>query len=231
MMTVVIHQPDFLPHLGFFHRFLYADLYIALDHAQFVSGTSRSWTHRDRIKTPRGAQWLTVSVRKPSLGTPIREVLLSNSDDWRIQNLRLLRENYRHAPHFEEVFPELEALYADRSERLYEFSLASIDMLSRLFDVTRPRLLSSSLSPQGKSVEMLVGLLGKVGARVYLSGQGARTYHRQAPFDAAGIQVAWQEFRHPVYPQLHGDFIPYLSSIDLLFNCGVERSRQILESC
>jgi hypothetical protein len=25
---------------------------------------------------------------------------------------------------------------------------------------------------------------------------------------------------HPVYPQLHGDFVPYLSIVDLIFNCG-----------
>jgi len=77
---------------------------------------------------------------------------------------------------------------------------------------------------------MLVDLLEKLGARHYLSGVGARGYHDQAPFDRAGITVTWQEFRHPVYPQLYGAFVSNLSCVDLLFNCGSRRSRDILRS-
>ena len=228
--TVVIHQPDFLSHLGFFHRFLNANLYVALDHVQFVNGTSRSWTHRDKIKTPRGVQWLTISVRKTSRDTPINAVELSETD-WRAQNLNLVRENYRTAAYFREIFPELEKLYALPCARLVEFTIASIDMLLRLFGISIPSVLSSSLKPVGHKNELLVDILRKVGASRYLSGVGARDYFDPAPFEKAGIDVAWQEFKHPVYPQLHGEFMPYLSSIDLLFNCGTENSRKILRSC
>lgn len=228
--TVVIHQPDFLPHLAFFHRLIAADLYVALDHAQFVNGTSRSWTHRDKIKTARGEQWLTASVRKAPLDTPINAIELSETG-WRARNLDLIRENYRTTRHFEEIYAELEALYALPCSRLCEFTLASIDMLLRLFGITVPRVLSSSLAPSGHGNELLVDMLRKVHATRYLSGQGARGYYQAPPFEEAGIQVVWQDFKHPVYPQLHGGFLPYLSSIDLLLNCGAERSREILRSC
>lgn len=225
--TVVIHQPDFLPHLAFFDRLLHADLYVMLDHVQFVNGTSRSWTHRDRIKTPRGAQWLTVSVRKTPRDTPINAVELS-STGWREQNLDLIRENYRSAPYFTEIFQELESLYALPCAMLAEFTIASIDMLLRLLGISVHRVLSSSLGPTGHKNELLVDILRKTGASSYLSGVGARDYFDPAPFERAGIRVAWQEFQHPVYPQLHGAFVPYLSSIDLLLNCGIEDSRRIL---
>jgi hypothetical protein len=228
--TVVIHQPDFLPWLGFFDRLLRADLYIALDHAQFVSGTSRSWTHRDRIKTASGPQWLSLSVRKAPLGTPISEIRLAPGRAWRDANLNLLRESYRAAPFFAEIFPRLEALYGGAQERLADMTLQSIALLGELLDVRIETRLSSAMAPQGASNEMLVDLLGKAGAGRYLSGQGARAYFRPEPFAQAGIEVAWQEFRHPVYPQLHGDFVPMLSAIDILFNCGVQRSREILRS-
>lgn len=228
--TVVIHQPDFLPHLGFFHRFLAADLYVALDHVQFVNGTSRSWTHRDKIKTPRGAQWLSLSVRKAPRDTPINAVGLSDTG-WRTQNLNLLRENYQEAPHFKEIFAELEKLYELTGDRLVEFTKASIDMLLHLFDIPIPCVLSSSLKPVGHKNELLVDILRKVGATHYLSGIGARDYFDPVPFSEAGIDVVWQDFKHPVYPQMHGEFVPFLSSIDLLFNCGVDRSREILRSC
>ena len=78
--------------------------------------------------------------------------------------------------------------------------------------------------------ERLVELLEQVDATHYLSGVGAKDYHIGQPFDSADIRVLWQEFVHPIYPQLYGEFIPYLSSIDLLFNCGKEQSRKILRS-
>ena len=96
--TVVIHQPDFMPYLGFFHRFLLADLYIALDHIQFVH-SSRGWTHRDKIKTAFGERWLALSVKKAPRDTPINKIELTTTTDWVGNNLNLLRENYRKAVH------------------------------------------------------------------------------------------------------------------------------------
>lgn len=227
--TVVIHQPDFLPYLGFFHRFLAADLYIALDHVQFVH-SNRGWTHRDKIKTPRGAQWLTLSVRKAPFGAPINSIEFADGD-WAQGNLNLLRENYRSAPHFSEIFPAIEDLYSHRGSSMAEFTLASIGMLSRFFNVALPQVKSSELEPVGAKNDLLVDLLRKVGATHYLSGTGAKAYFDPAPFAAAGIEVVWQDFKHPVYPQLHGEFVPFLSSVDVLFNCGAARAREILRSC
>ena len=230
MRTVVIHQPDFLPWLGFFDRLRRADLYIALDTAQFVSGTSRSWTHRDRIKTARGPRWLSLSVRKAPLGTPIYEVMLAPDRRWRDDNLNLLRESYQRAPYFGEIFPRVEALYEGAQERLAQMTLESIDLLCTLLGVSVERRLSSTMRPAGSSNEMLADLLSKAGATHYLSGQGARAYFRPEPFARAGIEVQWQAYSHPVYPQLHGAFVPMLSAIDMLFNCGIEQSRTILRS-
>jgi len=224
----VIHQPDFLPWAGFFHRLLRADVYIALYHAQFVKGTSRSWTHRDRIKTPAGPRWLSLSVQKAPLGTPISEIRLSPAPAWREANLNLIRESYRKASHYEEIYPRVEALYRRGDERLVDMTLASIDLLQELLGIATPRLRSSAMAPAGSSNEMLVDLLAKAGATGYLSGIGARAYFDPAPFEAAGIEVEWQSFEHPVYPQLHGEFVPMLSAVDMLFNCGPSRSRELL---
>jgi hypothetical protein len=226
--VVVIHQPDFLPWLGFFHRLLKADLFIALDHVQFVGGTSRSWTHRDMIKTPQGARWLSVRVQKAPLGTAIRDIRLVSDGSWRAENLNLLRENYRKAPFFAEVFPLVEQLYAGSHDRMAAMNLAGLDLLENLLDTKTPRMLSSEMAPQGASTAMLVDLLRKAEATHYISGLGARAYLDSARLEQAGIELMWQKFTHPTYPQLHGAFLPMLSSIDILFNCGVRRSREIL---
>lgn len=226
--TVVIHQPDFVPYLGFFQRFLSADQFIVLDHVQFVTGTSRSWTHRDKIKTPAGEQWITLSVRKAPLGTPIDQIELSTSVDWATANLNLLKQNYRHAPFFDEVLPLVTQLYEAPPRLMADFNLRSIELLMDLLDVRLPWVRSSSLQPEGSSNELLIDLLGKVGATHYLSGNGARGYMQPEKFAQAGIEVVWQNFVHPVYPQQFGAFVPYLSSLDALFNCGIAATRHIL---
>jgi hypothetical protein len=228
MRTTVIHQPDFLPYLGFFHRFLIADVWVILDNVQFLRN-SKSWHHRDKIKTLHGGKWLTVAIRKCSQFTPINEVLLADTD-WREGHLNLVKSSYSNAPYFTEIMPHIDRLYQLKCERLVDFNLASIGMLNLLFDLSIDSVLASSLSPEGKGNELLVDLIKKVGADSYLSGVGARSYYDPLPFDKAGIKVFWQEFEPPVYPQLHGEFLPYLSSIDMLFNCGSEESCKILRS-
>lgn len=225
---VVIHQPDFVPYLGFFQRFLSADEFVVLDHVQFVTGTSRSWTHRDMIKTSSGKRWLTLSVRKAPMGTPINEIELSGSVDWSTNNLNLLKQNYRSAPFFDEVFPSIVAMYGNSPLLMADFNLRSIELLMDLLDVRLPWVRSSTLQPAGSSNELLIDLLGKVGATHYISGSGARDYMQPEKFFQAGIEVIWQQFLHPVYPQQFGAFIPFLSSLDVLFNCGIAASRQIL---
>ena len=228
--TVVIHQPDFLPYIGFFHRLIRADVFVVLDNAQYVNGTSQSWMNRDKIKTDQGEKWLTVSVKKAAKQTPINQIELSKSSEWKEANLNLIRNNYRKSPHFNEIYPYLEKLYAYEGNLLYEFNLDSIRMLMKLFNIRIDEVYSSNLNAIGKKNELLVDILQKVGATEYLSGVGAKVYFESQPYEEAGIDVVWQDFIHPVYPQLYGSFIPYLSSIDLLFNCGIEESRKILRS-
>lgn len=225
--TVVIHQPDFIPYLGFFHRFLQADEYIVLDHVQFPP---RNWTHRDKIKTARGEEWLTLSTKKTPRDTPINQVELSTDVDWAKDHLNILHENYRSTPFFAEIMPHVQTLYANPPRLLAEFNMQSIQMILNLLDITIPTVFSSAMSPQGNRNALLVDLLKKTGATHYLCGSGSRDYLDVPAFETAGIQVVWQNFTHPAYPQPFGEFIPFLSTLDALFNCGTEQTQKMLRS-
>jgi hypothetical protein len=228
----VIHQPDFASYLGFFHRFLHADIYIVLDHVQFVHGTSRCWTHRDKIKTAQGERWLTLGIKKPTFGTPINQVELAGGTLWKDQNLSLLRENYRNAPGFGEVFPFVERLYEPDFALMADFNINFMDGIVHMLGIPPlPQVRSSTLMPQFHKNELLIELLQKVGSKRYLSGLGARDYMKPELFEAACIEVIWQDFTHPVYPQQFDDFIPYLSILDTLLNCGIAGTRDLLWSC
>lgn len=225
--TVVIHQPEFLPYLGFFHRLLDADLLVILDHVQY---RYRYFQNRNKIKTPRGEQWITVCLKKHPLDTKINEILISKDVDWKNKNLNLIRENYRYAPFFDQIFPFMKELFSYGCERLIDFNMKSIHILNDLFDTKTDIIFSSTLNPKGNKNELLVDILKKVGGTTHLSGTGAKKYYNPKPFEDNHLEVIWQSFTHPVYPQLHGDFITNLSSIDLLFNCGIEESRKKLRN-
>lgn len=225
---VVIHQPDFIPYLGFFDRLAKADIYVVFDNVQYVR-SSRGWTSRDKIKTIKGEKWISISTQKADRDTPINQILLSDDTCWKENNLNLIKENYRKCEYFNEIFPYIEKLYSFQCNRMMDFTLESIKMLIELFDIDIDIVMASSLNPVGKNNALIIDIMQKLGCTNYLSGIGARDYYIPELYDQAGINVIWQDFKHPVYPQQFGEFIPYLSSIDLLFNCGIEESRRILK--
>lgn len=222
--TVVIHQPDFIPYIGFFQRFLSADLFVIQDGVQF---SKRGWTHRDKIKTPAGEEWITLNLQKHPHTTSINHIHLS-SNNWKKDHLKKIKENYQKSPFFDEIFPLIGGLYDHPLGLMVDFNVKTIELLMDLFDVRLPYVFGSQLKARGKSNELLIDQLREVGASHYLSGLGARDYMEPEKFTQAGIEVVWQNFVHPVYPQQFGSFVPYLSSIDLLFNCGISVSRKIL---
>lgn len=225
---VVIHQPDFMPYLGFFHRLIKADIFIVLDNVQYVRG-SRTQTSRDKIKTASGEKWINVGIQKPAYKSKIDEIYLQKDNEWRSRSLNLLTENYRRALYYEEIYPYIKKLYQVECDKMIDFNMASIHMLLNLFDIRDVDIrYASDLKVVGNKNELIINLVKAVGCSKYLSGVGAKNYYVPELYEQAGIDVVWQQFEHPTYPQQYGEFIPYLSSIDLLFNCGIEKSREII---
>lgn len=218
MKRVCIHQPDFLPYLGFFQRLVHTDLFILLDDVQFIRS---GWQNRDQLKTPRGAQWLSVPINKQDLFKPIREIRLApDAERWVPVTLNLIRENYRKAPYFDRYFPEIEATFRHGHQTLYGLNRAFLDRCFEWFDLSIETVLASQFGIQETKNQRLVQLIKAVQGTHYLSGQGSKAYLDEALFSANDITVEWQQFEPPVYPQLNGPFIPNLSCLDAVMNCG-----------
>ena len=218
MPIICIHQPDFVPYLGFFHRLLLSDHFIILDDAQYIKG---GWQNRDQIKGRNGPVWLTLSIVK-RFPQAINEVMLQDDPQWIEDNLNLLRECYARAPYFDEVFPHIEAVYRGGHRRMIDLNIAMLQLAFDYFEIDIPMSFASQHALQSKSTQRLVDLVQLQGGTTYLTGTGSRDYLDEALFTQAGIEVEWQRFKHPVYPQQYGDFVPMLSCLDVLFNCGRE---------
>ncbi len=215
-MIVAVHQPQFLPWLGYFDKIIRADRFVILDTVQYKKN---EFQNRNRIKTAQGWQWLTVPVRYKFPQT-IEEVTINNDVNWRHKHIQSLRSNYTRSPFFQEHVPFLEELYEKEWSNLSDLNLHTVLGLMNLMGVTTPvdRVTHWDLSndPTGR----LVDICRKTDASTYLSGAGGQDYLDMAQFDSAGIEVIFQDFTHPEYPQQFGQFEPFMSTIDLLLNVG-----------
>ena len=222
--TVVIHQPDFIPYLGFFDRLISADVFIILDHVQM---SKRGWVHRDKIKTESGEAWLTIPIKGLDKSPVINSAEIDKNKLYH-KIPRIIESSYRKTPYFDEIFLPLLGIFEKKPERLFDLNMQFLRLIFEWMKINIPIVLSSELGVEKSKSGMNADLVKLVGGTTYLSGVGARDYHEQTHFETLGIEVTWQNFSPPKYPQLYGNFIANLSIIDAMFNCGIDGSRRLL---
>jgi hypothetical protein len=217
-MRATIHQPNYLPGLSYFAKIARSDVFILLDDVQF---TKNNWTNRNRIKGPRGEQWLTLPVITAGrLHQRIVDVELDVRAHGPAKHWKQLQTCYGRAPAFAEIATELRDVLLQDWVRLAPLNEALLHIVLRRLSLPTPVVRSSDLNVEGESAEKLIRLCQAVGASSYLSGPGGKKYLDVARFTAEAITVEFHEFTHPVYGQMFGDFLPNLSIVDLLFNEG-----------
>jgi hypothetical protein len=220
-LTAAVHQPNYLPWLGWFHKLAAADVFVYLDAVQYPRG--RSFAARNRIKTPNGVAWLTVPVSVPKGRegkATYREVELAEPR-WREKHLRTVETSYARAPHFDDVL-ELYRTGLEAGETLLEVNLALLEGFADYLGIATRRVVLSELLPEfGRKTELIVDACRALGADEYLSGSGGGTdYNDEEQLAEEGIALRYDAFEPAPYPQLWGDFEPGLSALDALMNCG-----------
>jgi hypothetical protein len=218
MTTLVVLQPGYLPWLGYFDLLKKADVFVHYDDVQF---DKHGWRNRNRVKGPKGAVWLTVPVLHGGRGAQsILEVEIDNRQSWRRKQLSTLEQLYARAPFSKAYLPRLREILERPWSRLVDLDFAVIEWLAETLGIATPRYRSSELGIGGRRNERLINLSRHFAASRYISGDAARAYLDVAAFAAAGVEVVWHNYAHPTYLQQHGEFLPYLSVIDLLLNEG-----------
>jgi WbqC-like protein family len=228
-MRVTIHQPQFLPWLGYVDKIDQSDLFVVLDTVQFKKN---EWQNRNRIRTAQGWQWLTVPVLQ-KFGQVISEVCINERVGWPSKHRRAFEMHYAHAPLSGPYLQGLQEIYDRPWERLSDLNVAVIRWLLAAFGITTPLRLASELDPQDPKMEAtdrLIEICRSVGADTYLAGPGAHDYMDTSRFKKSGIGFVIQEFHHPIYPQCYAPFVPAMAAVDLLFNCGEGALRCLREA-
>ena len=225
-MMICANQPYFFPYIGFFHKAYLSDHLVIMDNVQFPRGTT--WISRNRWKNAQGTLWMTVPVKKKGLGLQcIDDVMICHDGRWTKKHLQSLKNAYARAPYFEEHLPFLEDLYSKRHEKLIDFNVEIIRYMMRQFEIDINIKRISKIGVCGNGDNRIVAVCKKLGASRFLVQKTARKYYDAKYLASQGIRLVDFKPVSPVYPQLWGDFIPNLSAMDLILNCG-PKARDIM---
>ena len=226
-MIVAVHQPQYLPWIGYFDKMRRADVFCYLDDVQYKKN---EWQNRNRIKTAQDWQWLTVPVRY-RFPEKINEVQINNTTNWSKKHLQSLITNYSRAPYFKAHIPIFEDMFSREWMLISELNIHLIECLREALQLQeKTTVISSEFNLRAEPTDRLIDICKAVGADTYLAGQGAAGYMDLKRFEENDLKVIVQDFKHPVYSQLFKDFQSHLSSVDLLFNCGPESLKIISEA-
>ncbi|MEY2898739.1 MAG: hypothetical protein RL138_792 [Bacteroidota bacterium] len=217
-MIVAIHQPNFIPWLGYFSKINQSDKFIILDTVDLQIGNANSITNRTRIKTQQGELWLTIPIKK-SESKLIHSIQIDNKQPWQKKMLKSIQMAYSKAPHFNSIFPIFEELLQQPCELLSELNSKIIVAIATWLDIKTEVLIASKMpiTSEDKN-QRLIELIKQVDGDVYLSGNGARQYNDEGAYNSNGIQLTYTSYKPNEYPQLHGNFIPGLSILDAMMN-------------
>jgi hypothetical protein len=224
--TVVISQPMLFPWVGMFEQIRLADVFVYYDDVQFSKG---SFTNRIQLKTAKGSEWMTIPLGGIHLGQRINEVAAADNTNWRGRHMEQLERHYADADYLSDMIALVESVYALNTQNVAEIAIASMRAICDYFGLTEGRqfVLSSGTNIQGSSSERVLNFVQHYDATRYVTGLGAIRYLDHELFDAHGIAVEYMDYKKLPYPQLHLEFTPYVSILDLIANCGKDGATYI----
>lgn len=217
-MILSVHQPQYIPWLGYLDKIAKSDVFVYLDSCQYKH---REFQNRNRIWTKNGELWLAVPVLvKGKRDQLIKDVEINQDSDWQKSHWRSLEMTYKKAPCFEVHREFFQKLYLERTwTRLIDLNICITEYLLQHFKIQTEIKIESSVGSAGLSNERILDICQRLNAHTYLSGAGAKTYIDRELFKQANIDLIFQDFKHPRYSQFnHSDFTPYMSSLDYIFN-------------
>ena len=226
-MIVAIHQPEYLPWLGFFKKMMNVELFVFLDDVQF---RKKGWQNRNRIRINDGTTMLSIPVHTHSY-PKINEVTIDNEKNWSIRHKKSILYNYARAPYFDEIKDFIESIFEKKFQYLLDLNTEIIKFIMNELEIKSKIVFSSELEISKKGSDRVLDICKAVDADHYITGTfWAESNLRVEEFKKSNIDVEFQKFQHPIYKQIHGEFIPEMSIIDLLFNEGRKEAKKILQN-
>jgi len=230
-MLVSINQPAYLPWLGYFDRIYQSDVHVVLDHVQFEKN---SMVNRNKILSNNKEVMLTIPLQtKGRFGDlAIKDVEIVQNTKWLKKHQSAILQSYAKTAYKDSLHSKLENFYQDISgQNLGQVLKKNLEFFLHELAIDRSEIVySSEMNAHGTKSELVLNICQELNATQYLSGPFGRDYLDISSFKKNRIEIVFHDYRHPVYRQTGGEFHPYLSILDLLFNEG-SNSLNILANC
>jgi hypothetical protein len=229
-MRVAIHQPNYIPWIGFFCKMSLCDVFVSFDAVELPNN---GIVHRNKIRTKEGWDWLTIPIERKNVGLPIKDVTLLDDKAWWKKHWYAIIANYSKSEFFSENKPFFEELYRERKyHTLRELNESIIIHIAQSFGIT-PKFVRASeldLDFSLRKTDFILDILQNVGCTQYYSGAGgAKSFLEEDKIKNNNIELWYSQVTPVEYPQRWPGFEPYMSSIDILFNMGKENGRKIID--
>lgn len=216
-------QPAYLPWLAYFQRMLASDIFVHLDDVSF---SKNNFHNRNRIKSNTGPITLTVPVHiNHHFGELISSLEIDYSKTWARKHLQAIQLNYNKSDFYSDIINELTLIYRCEWKSLAELNISIINLIRDYLKIDTPCYRSSALNIQSKGNEKLVDLCRHFDAARFIVKPGTDHYHPKQFFLQHDIEFEYFQPQTIIYPQRHGEFIPNLSALDYIFNCGQNLKR------
>ncbi len=225
-MRVSIHQPNYLPWLGYFDKIIKSDVWVVFDDVQYPNGKNH-YGNRNKIRTNTGDKTIAMHINKHRMFRQFRDVELMHSNRLDLHK-EYFETFYCKCPYYKDYKDDLFKAM-EFQPFMMDVNMAIIKVIFDILDIKTEILYSSSLRAIGTGAVRIMNILKEIGATSYISGSGPGSlrYIIQQDFDDNNIELIWQQYDHPVYTQRFEPFISHLTVMDLIFNHGPE-SRKIL---
>jgi len=230
-MIVAINQPTYFPWLGYFELIARADIFVFLDCVQYVH---HGWHNRNRLKGSNSQPFfLSVPVKKCPLGTSISDIIIADdppNKKWRKKHIKAITSALGKTPYFQSLWHIYENILMSDIANLSELNIKLISITANLLGLQKRMYIASELKPSGKRTELVYDICRMLKANHYYSPAGAATYLENEKYllENNGIQVSYQNWKHPLYSQRFGQFLSHMSILDPLMNIGVEKTRKLI---
>ena len=227
-MIVSIHQPNYLPWLGYFDKIAKSDIFVIFDDVQYPRGKKGFFGNRNQIKTNNGKMWLTVPVLGKSEFKNFNEIEI-NYNGWNEKHIQNIYNFYKKTPYFNKYFDNIKSILIKEYSNLSELSTTLILYFMEVLEIDTKVMYSSEFKTDKNGGDKIIYILEELNATEYISGSGPGSlrYINERGFSDRNIKLIWQEYKHPEYTQLYGEFISHLSVIDLLFISG-DKSKKVM---
>ena len=226
-MKIAIHQANYFPYPGFFHKINQADVFVIQDDIKFVNKV----TNRNKIISSSGHTWINVPIKKGHQSLPIMDVKINNEIPWKKINFKKVCAGYNKAKFFHLYKDFFENLYKKEWNNIFDLNFETIKQVFVWLNIKTKIVIESELDVSGPPTERLVMVCKKLGADTYISGIGGKKYLDEKLFEKNKIILKYQNYNPIKYTQhMSKSFIPNLSIIDLLANAGSESGKLLKES-